>query len=211
MTKVISKVGAKTRVPTVRPTSLIDASERNNVPRKNATKAPEKEVVPVKVSEVTITERTDPPPIVTGEHAHFAKALHAAMKNKGWNQSAVAAALWGTRDVIMKGKPYKVSKNRDRVSLYLRGLGFPRKDTLFKLASVLGVKPEHLAPRIAASSGAGYALPTAPATVTFFDPVEGRPAYAELRFNATLPVSAALEIMTILAENNHVIEEKQNA
>lgn len=73
----------------------------------------------------------------------FARKLHAAMTKKGFSQSDLARAVWGT---VTDKRGYEVAKNRDQVSQYLHGKSLPGPENLQKLANALGVATEDLAP-----------------------------------------------------------------
>jgi transcriptional regulator with XRE-family HTH domain len=71
------------------------------------------------------------------------------MVERGLSQSDLARKIWGEREDKRTG--YLVAKNRDRISVYLRGASYPDPENMAKLAEVLGVTEEELAPEIVAS------------------------------------------------------------
>lgn len=75
----------------------------------------------------------------------FARRLYKLLIEKGWSQSDLARRAFGTK---LDERGYKVAKGRDRISVYLRGAGYPEPKTLAKIAKVLGVSMEALAPDI---------------------------------------------------------------
>ena len=79
----------------------------------------------------------------------FAKRLHRAMLAKQLSQSDLARRIWGT---ITDNRGYEVAKNRDRISVWLRGQAIPDPQNMAKCAEVLGMKVEDLAPDVAASA-----------------------------------------------------------
>jgi len=110
------------------------------------------------------------------------------MKKKGWDNSDLARAVWGeTTDT----KGYKVAKNRDRISVYLHGAGFPKPSTLHKIAEVLGVAKDELAPeRMAAAIDREYP--------EFSMIAVGE--HMHVQMNALLPPSIAAEISKLYAQ-----------
>jgi len=83
------------------------------------------------------------------ELARFARKLHQAMTSRGLSQSDLAAEIWGrTKDK----RGYDVAKGRDRISVYLQGKSIPDPKNLAKIAEVLRMKVEDLAPDITAST-----------------------------------------------------------
>jgi hypothetical protein len=72
----------------------------------------------------------------------FRTNLQKAMAAKNLNGSDVARAVWGTK-IDKQGK--QVARNRDRMTHYLSGKGYPRPETVTKLAEVLDLDPADLA------------------------------------------------------------------
>ena len=79
----------------------------------------------------------------------FASRLQYLRTEKGWSQSDLAREVWGE---IETRAGRKVAKNRDRISTYEMGKSWPDPHNLMKIASVLGVPPEELAPDITAAT-----------------------------------------------------------
>jgi transcriptional regulator with XRE-family HTH domain len=67
--------------------------------------------------------------------------LIAAREAKGWSQSDLARAIWGQ---IPSSRGYPVARNRDRISVYEKGLNSPSPRNLKRLADALGVAPADL-------------------------------------------------------------------
>ena len=107
-----------------------------------------------------MTTATASPPLVVGasnsrtaserlELQAFARKLHALMTERGLSQSDLAREIWGgTSD----GRGYKVAKNRDRISAYLRGTAKPEAENLKLIAKALGVPVSELAEDMTASA-----------------------------------------------------------
>ena len=78
----------------------------------------------------------------------FGRRLQQLLDQKGWNCSDLARKIWGT---ITTKAGYVVARNRDRVSVYVRGKAFPSPQILQKIATVLGVTVAELAPEFGAN------------------------------------------------------------
>lgn len=116
----------------------------------------------------------------------FARRLHAAMSEKGFNNSELARRVWGeTKDA----KGYNVAKNRDRIGVYLKGKGFPEPDTLAKLAECLDTTPDKLAPEMTVAAVDGERPEFAMTMV-------GEQMHVQI--NAVLPLSVANEIAELV-------------
>lgn len=63
----------------------------------------------------------------------FGKRLYKLMLGKGWNQSELSR---------------QANISRDSVSTYMRGVSFPERPNLERLAKALGVDPDDLLPNI---------------------------------------------------------------
>lgn len=74
----------------------------------------------------------------------FARRLHKAMLDRGWNQSDLARAAWGESRADSRGYSQPIGK--DRVSVYLKGRVLPDAQNLQKLATALEITVEELAP-----------------------------------------------------------------
>jgi hypothetical protein len=64
----------------------------------------------------------------------FQKELADSMAERNMSQSDVAAALWGRR--ISKDGKRRGAINRDRVSVWVRGLGYPSRENLKRVGEL---------------------------------------------------------------------------
>jgi transcriptional regulator with XRE-family HTH domain len=124
----------------------------------------------------------------------FARKLHQLMVERGLSQSDLARRIWGER--IDNKTGYPVAKNRDRISVYLRGNSYPDPENLEKLAEALGVTVESLAPDIVASV-IDRENPELAITA-----IAGRPDAVHLQVNKLVPMSVASRIMALLTETD---------
>lgn len=124
------------------------------------------------------------------ELERFARKLHEAMVSKGWSQSDLAAEVWG-RSTDTRG--YKVAKGRDRISVYLQGKSVPDPKNLQKIADVLGMKVDELAPDITASA-IEKENPEIAMTA-----IAGHPDKVFLRVNKLVPLELAAQIISMLS------------
>lgn len=75
------------------------------------------------------------------EYYDFAQIILKAMLRKKLSQSDLARAIWGdTKDA----RGYKVARNRDRITHYLKGRAYPEPGNLKKLAKALDLEIEAL-------------------------------------------------------------------
>lgn len=128
------------------------------------------------------------------EHAEmerFAKRLNERMLAREMSQADLARAVWGS---MTDKRGYEVARNRDRISVYLRGLGFPDPINLKKIADVLGTTPEDLAPEMQASK-AERDNPE-----VLMSAIAGHPDRVLLRVNKLVPLSVAAEIISIISK-----------
>lgn len=88
-------------------------------------------------------------PIHRLELQEFARKLYQALQARGWTQSDLARAAFGT---TKDPRGYTVAKGRDRISVYLRGQSVPDPRNLEKIARALGTTPEELAPDLHADT-----------------------------------------------------------
>ena len=124
------------------------------------------------------------------ELERFARKLHEAMIKNGMTQSDLAAAVWGrTTD----GRGYEVARNRDRISVYLQGRSLPDPQNLAKIAEVLGVTVEDLAPDITAAA-VEKENPEVAMTA-----IAGHADKVFLRVNKLVPMAMAAQIITMLS------------
>ena len=75
------------------------------------------------------------------ELQHFAKRLAQFRIAKNLSQSDLARAVWGEMSTTT-GR--KAARNRDRISSYEKGKGWPDPANLLKIANILGVNPGEL-------------------------------------------------------------------
>lgn len=125
------------------------------------------------------------------EMERFARKLHEAMVKKGMSQSDLAAAVWG-RTTDARG--YEVAKNRDRISVWLKGAVYPDPHNLKKVAEALGVDPLELAPDVAAST-VEKENPEIAMTA-----ISGHSDKVFLRVNKLVPLPLAAKIIGLLSE-----------
>lgn len=118
----------------------------------------------------------------------FARRLRTLMANKGWSQADLAKAVWGTVEETRGDKTYTVARNRDRISVYLKGGTIPDNKNLAALAEALEVDVGELAPQLL-----GDAVerddPGFQTTV-----VRGHPHLTHLRISAVVPMSLAMRV-----------------
>lgn len=107
-------------------------------------------------------------------------------------QSDLARAIWGS---TTDRRGYEVAKNRDRISVYLKGNAIPDPVNMRKLADSLGVKEEDLAPDIVASAvereNPEMAMAMAP----------GHPDKCFLQINKLVPLTKAAKVISLLADD----------
>lgn len=142
------------------------------------------------------TKRLLPPgagqtPVERIETEQFARRLHKLMLDRGMSQSDLARKVWGkTTD----GRGYDVAKNRDRISVYLRGQSYPDPVNLSKMADALGVPVEELAPD-AVASAVERENPEVQMTA-----IAGHSDKVFLRVNKLVPMTVAAQIISLLSE-----------
>lgn len=121
----------------------------------------------------------------------FARRLHQIMNERGISQSDLARKLWGERT---DSRGHVVAKNRDRISVWVRGAGYPDPKNLQKLAEALGVDKKDLAPDIVASA-IDRENPEIAITA-----VSGHPDSVHLQVNRLVSMATATKIMALLAD-----------
>ena len=115
----------------------------------------------------------------------FGRRLQKLLDQKDMNQSDLARLVWGTT----KGG---YAKNRDRISVYLRGLQWPNPRTMQKIATALSVQINDLAPEYGADAkDAEWSLVKTPGQDKVF-----------LRIDKELPGRVAAKIIALLAERS---------
>ena len=90
-----------------------------------------------------------PPSIASSERStpglpdleKFRTTLSKGMAAKRMSGSDVARANWGSKT---NARGRRVARNRDRMTHYLGGKGYPRPETVLKLAEVLDLDPKDL-------------------------------------------------------------------
>src|SRR4051812_8851879 len=76
------------------------------------------------------------------ELERFRHNLARAMQDRSLTASALAREIWGT---TTDSRGYHVARNRDRITHYLAGTGYPVPRVLERMAQVLGIDPAQLA------------------------------------------------------------------
>jgi transcriptional regulator with XRE-family HTH domain len=75
--------------------------------------------------------------------AGFGLRLRRLMEERGLTQSGLAAAMWGRR---VNDEGVLIARNRELISVWVRGSHYPDEEQLGKLAQALGVKVTDLMP-----------------------------------------------------------------
>lgn len=128
-------------------------------------------------------------------HEDFARRLHKAMADKGMSYSDLARKVWGEIEQTDKmGRTTMAARNRDRISVYVNGKGFPDPKNLALIAKALGMTPEELAPDIA---GAAVERETPEMSMVA---VAGAHDKVLLRINKLVSLTVAVEVINILAK-----------
>lgn len=131
-------------------------------------------------------------PTTAGANDTFARRLHRAMLEKKLSQSDLARKVWGT---IPNKAGYEVARNRDRISVYLRGETKPDQKNLQTIADALGMTVEDLAPESLVSP-ADRENPPLQMTV-----LSGHHNKVLLRINMIVPMELGAKVMSLLAED----------
>jgi len=119
--------------------------------------------------------------------AEFARRLYKLLLEKGWTQSDLAR---------------KARLPRDSISTYVRGVAFPSKLSLDKLAKALGVKTEELTP-------AGVEVMDARVRSSIeIKAADGHPGMAWIKVDQMCSFKAALQIAEIL-NNDEASDARQ--
>lgn len=130
-------------------------------------------------------------PRVRIELQDFARRLHQELIKKGWTQSDLARAAFGT---TVDSSGYKVAKGRDRISVYLRGLQAPDPRHLSAIAKALGVTPEDLAPDLHASA-IDREFPE-----VRINQASGHPGKVHLVVNKIVPATVAAQVFSLISD-----------
>lgn len=123
---------------------------------------------------------------------HFARRLHETMLDKDLNQSDIARAIWGEME---DPRGYKVARNRDRVSVWLKGDTLPDDRNLKRLAEVLEVDIEDLCPEVVAMA-ASSEQPELSMTMA-----AGHPDKVYLQVNRLVSLAVAVKVMELLSDD----------
>lgn len=129
-------------------------------------------------------------PIKSLEMQEFGRKLHELRTVKGLSQSDVARGIWGEQ-TDANGR--KSAKNRDRISQYEKGLSFPEPQNLARLAELLGVDPDTLAPEVVAAT-VDHENPAVQMTM-----VAGHYDKVHLRVNLLVPLKLAAQVVGLLS------------
>ncbi len=121
----------------------------------------------------------------------FARRLHDLMNEQGLSQSDLARKAFGT---TIDKRGYHVARNRDRVSVYLRGTSLPDPKNLARLADALGVDPDELTPDITVAA-IDRENPEVAMTA-----IAGHSDKVHLRVNKLMPLSLASKIISMISE-----------
>jgi transcriptional regulator with XRE-family HTH domain len=131
------------------------------------------------------------------ELQEFGRKLQGLLNAKGMSKSDLARLIWGeTQD--SRGRT--VARNRDRISQYVAGRGFPEPQNLARMAEALDVPVEELAPDIVAS------------TVDREDPaiqmtaVAGHMDKVYLRVNTLVSMTVAAQVIGLLSGDPVVLD-----
>ena len=126
----------------------------------------------------------------------FARRLHKIIVDRGISPSDLARKVWGSIDQVdnKTGRVVNAARNRDRISVYLKGKGFPDPKNLAKIAKALNVEPMDLAPDIA-TAAIEREVPEMNMTM-----IAGHEDKALLRINKLMPVDVAIEVMRLIRD-----------
>lgn len=130
-------------------------------------------------------------------HENFARRLNKALLEKGMSQSDLARKVWGEIETTDKlGRTAMAARNRDRISVYINGRGFPDPKNLGKIAKVLGTTPEDLAPEIA-----GAAVEREVPDISMVA-IAGHHDKVLLRVNRLVPLQLAVQAIAIITQTD---------
>jgi transcriptional regulator with XRE-family HTH domain len=128
----------------------------------------------------------------TAEKQQFARRLRELTTSRGWSQSDLARAAFGST-VDRQGRT--VARRRDSISAYLRGRAFPDSKSLAALCQALAVAPQDLAP-FALAKGGGDDEP-----MLEIRQLPNDPAKVWIRLNQLVAMTDALAISAIILRN----------
>lgn len=123
----------------------------------------------------------------------FASNLYQLRNAANMSQSDLAKKIWGTTEDT---RGYQVARNRDLISNYEAGKSAPNRTNLERLAEVLGVSPEELAPDLMAERTAGQTR-NSPIQISL---LPDDPTKAYLQVSTIVSAEAAYRIATMIAE-----------
>jgi len=129
----------------------------------------------------------------------FARRLYELMTERGLSQSDLAKKAFGTK---VDPRGYTVARNRDRISIYLKGVSLPDPKNLALLANALDMSPEDLAPEITAAT-IDRESPEVAMTA-----IAGHGDKVHLEVNKLVPLSLASKIITMIAEHDETLNAK---
>lgn len=145
------------------------------------------------------------------ELERFRQALARLMHERGMSASDLARKIWGA---TTDSRGYSVARNRDRLTHYLAGTGYPSAPVVQKIASIFNVDPVMLArdesvlmqqhqenhdgdeEKKVAQIGANISLLTPP----------GGPPLANITFHRPIPLEYANQIIAIYSEALRAME-----
>lgn len=120
----------------------------------------------------------------------FAGQLAQYMGDKRMTQSQLATEVWGS---TTDSRGYKVARNRDRISAYLKGAGIPEPENLRKIAAALGCTPEDLMGPDAMNRPLTRARNPSEVQLALMED----PTLMQIQINMILPVAQAMELVTL--------------
>lgn len=124
--------------------------------------------------------------------AEFARRLGARLLEKGWKQSDLARAAFGTTH---DSEGRVVPRGRDSISTYMRRRTLPDPTSLKKLADALGCEMADLDPMIEADA-IEYEAPALE-----MRSAAQRPDRAWLRVNKVVSFETAAKVVTLIQED----------
>lgn len=119
----------------------------------------------------------------------LATRLKEFMQERGLTQSDLARKIWGE---TTNSEGYTVARNRDRISVWMRGAAYPDVENLRALAKALGKDVQDLAPT--APEPDDVDLPE-----QRLDLLPNRPGWAFLQINKIVPLPVATEVLMLLS------------
>lgn len=119
----------------------------------------------------------------------LSRTLDRWRREKGWSQSDLARAVFGTTPNPKNGNP--IAAGRDNVSKWLSGASFPEPENLTKLSEITGIPETKLVAPVAAPA------PGQPSVQLV--QVRSHPGVAHLILDLTVSRARGLEMMGLLA------------